>query len=441
MKRSSKIIIDIMIAVAISLVVNFSHLLLIFVDQEQQPHENVATQSHGGGRGESVRVEGIFAMSPDGHGYLISGDGVDSAYVSKGRVDRYALVEGDSLATTIILAPDDGRRHDMVQSVLRRNGNIVAPYSYSAPQRWGDFITQLLYYFALSFVIIVVATVRSRRGVGRRFTFIRVLFAISLAILLYLAAPLVTPRQRGEFIFNLMLRGVPIIELMVTLKWSFAVIVSILYSQIYTLLSQRQNIILENEQLRSESINAQYNMLMSQINPHFFFNSLNSLSMLVRERDEERSLIYIDQLSYTFRYILQNRESTLTTLSEEMKFVEAYIYLFKIRYADKLFFDIDIDRRYDDYRIPALSLQPLLDNAVKHNTILSSRPFHVSISVEGGVMKISNRKYPKLEAEPSTGVGLENLRRRWLLIASRSIEVEQNDDQFIVKLPLLKPQV
>ena len=90
--------------------------------------------------------------------------------------------------------------------------------------------------------------------------------------------------------------------------------------------------------------------------------------MLVREKQDEKALTYIDQLSYTFRYIIQNGQCTLITLGEELKFVEAYSYLFKIRYADKLFFDIDIAPEYREWLLPALSLQPLVGNAVKHNT-------------------------------------------------------------------------
>ena len=101
--------------------------------------------------------------------------------------------------------------------------------------------------------------------------------------------------------------------------------------------------------------------------------------MLVRERDGEKALTYIDQLSYTFRYIIQNGQSTLMTLDEELKFIEAYSYLFEIRYADKLFFDIDVDDKYRSWTLPALSLQPLIGNAVKHNTITRSKPFHISI--------------------------------------------------------------
>ena len=87
--------------------------------------------------------------------------------------------------------------------------------------------------------------------------------------------------------------------------------------------------------------------------------------MLVREKHDDKALTYIDQLSYTFRYIIQNGQSTLMTLDEELKFIEAYSYLFEIRYADKLFFDIDVDDKYRSWTLPALSLQPLIGNAVK----------------------------------------------------------------------------
>ena len=161
--------------------------------------------------------------------------------------------------------------------------------------------------------------------------------------------------------------------------------------------------------------------------------------MLERERQDDKALGYIDQLSYTFRYIIQNGQSTLMTLGEELKFAEAYSYLFKIRYADKLFFDIAVDARYFDWRLPALSLQPLIGNAVKHNTITRSNPLHDTIRVEHGIQEVSNPRRPKLEPEPSTGIGLENLRNRWQLITGRDIAILSTEERFTVRLPLLNP--
>lgn len=255
------------------------------------------------------------------------------------------------------------------------------------------------------------------------------------AVLLYLIAP-VTQWHTGRIMFNFM--SGRMLDYLLLLKCSFAVVVSVLYGRIYVLISQRQAVVLENERLKNENLTTRYNMLVGQINPHFFFNSLNSLAMLVRERDGEKALTYIDQLSYTFRYIIQNGQSTLVPLSEELRFAEAYGYLFKIRYADKLFFDVDVADEYRSWLLPALSLQPLIGNAVKHNAITRNRPFHISIRTEGSVLVVSNPRIPKLEQEPSTGIGLRNLRSRWMLITGSDIEIIETEAEFTVRLPLRK---
>ena len=201
----------------------------------------------------------------------------------------------------------------------------------------------------------------------------------------------------------------------------------------------QQKIMLENEHLRNENLQSRYNMLLGQISPHFFFNSLNSLSMLVREQDEDKTLAYIDQLSYTFRYIIQNGQTPKSTLAEEMEFAHAYGEIFKVRYADKFFFDIDIDPKYKHWMLPSLTLQPLIGNAVKHNTITRKLPLHIIIRTEGNVLIVSNRKAPKLEPEPSTGIGLKNLRSRWQLIMGCDIEIKETETEFTVRMPLQKP--
>ncbi|MDE5709145.1 MAG: histidine kinase, partial [Alistipes sp.] len=214
-----------------------------------------------------------------------------------------------------------------------------------------------------------------------------------------------------------------------------------LYSWIYVLISQQQAVEMENERLKNENLTTRYNMLVGQINPHFFFNSLNSLAMLVREKHDEKALVYIDQLSYTFRYIIQNGQNTLITLGEELDFIEAYGYLFKIRYADKFFFDVDVPDAYRGWMLPALSLQPLVGNAVKHNAITRSNPLRIAVRVVGEWLEVSNPKAPKLEPEPSTGIGLENLRNRVRLITGRDIEIIDTAEEFTVRVPLQTPAV
>ena len=271
----------------------------------------------------------------------------------------------------------------------------------------------------------------------------RYLHRCAIVILLTIACYFLTPVvnwQTGRLVMIFQHQTPSMIDWMGVLKCMVVLVVAILYGRIYLLLYQQQKILLENEHLRTENIQSRYNMLVGQINPHFFFNSLNSLSMLVRDKNDDKALEYIDQLSYTFRYILQNGQNTKTTLKDEMEFASAYGELFKVRYADKLFFDIDIDTKYNDWTLPALSLQPLIGNAVKHNTITRKQPFHISIKTDGATLVVSNHKRPKLEPEPSTGIGLKNLSSRWHLITGTDIEIIDTETEFIVRLPLQHPE-
>ena len=294
---------------------------------------------------------------------------------------------------------------------------------------------QLFYYLLISFILLSILT-PVRYNYSRRRFVVHCVWGIAVAAGLYFLAP-VTVWHSGKLIFNFM--APRMLDYVLLLKCSFAVVVSILYSRIYVSISQQQAVAMENERLKNENLTTRYNMLVGQINPHFFFNSLNSLSMLVREKLDEKALTYIDQLSYTFRYIIQNGQNTWVTLGEELDFVEAYGYLFKIRYADKFFFDTAWRARSGAWLLPALSLQPLVGNAVKHNAITKSNPLRIAIRTAGDWLEVSNPKTPRLEPEPSTGIGLENLRNRVRLIAGRDIQVVETGTTFTVRVPLQKP--
>ncbi len=431
MKLQSKysyLILNLLVAAVISMVVNFSYLLFLLVDQKAEP-----------GRPPKDRIisrneQGILRLHPDGHGYLIYGNG-DSLYMPMSRIHKLGLVDGDSLV--VDLTPRRSRgAHPMACDVKMRNG---AEFDYGTllnrPSRITDMTWQLVYYLLVSFVLLTILTASRRNYSAWRF--VRgCLWCLVAATMLYFFAPN-TDFRSGRIEINFMSNRM--LDYMLLLKCSFAVVVSMLYGRIYVLISQRQAVVVENEQLKNENLTTRYNMLVGQINPHFFFNSLNSLAMLVREKQHQKALTYIDQLSYTFRYIIQNGQSTLMTLDEELKFVDAYSYLFEIRYADKLFFDIEVDDQYRSWLLPALSLQPLIGNAVKHNMITRNKPFHVQIRTIDGRLEVSNPRIPKLEPEPSTGIGLENLRNRWKLITGSDIEIIATESTFTVRLPLQPP--
>ena len=427
--KYSDLILNLLVALAVSLVVNFSYVLLLIVDQKSDGQPRPAKASVIA-RGE----EGTLRVSPDGHGYIVYENG-DSVYVMMQRIYRMNLKDGDRLVANLA-APRSHGAHPVMTELRMRNGEEF-DYStlFNRPSKTTELALQLFYYLVVSFIMLSILTsVRRRYTPGR---FVRhCIWCVLAAAALYMVAP-VTEWRSGRIMLNCM--GDHIFDYMLLLKCSFAVAVSMLYGWVYVLNSKQQAVVMENERLKNENLTTRYNMLVGQINPHFFFNSLNSLAMLVREKHDEKALTYIDQLSYTFRYIIQNGQSTLMTLDEELKFVEAYSYLFKIRYADKLFFDIDIEEKYRTWTLPALSLQPLIGNAVKHNTITRSKPFHISIRTENGWLVVSNPKVPKLEPEPSTGIGLENLRNRWHLITGRDIEIIDTDKEFVVRMPLHTP--
>ena len=427
--KYSDLILNLLVALAVSLVVNFSYVLLLIVDQKSDGQPRPAKASVIA-RGE----EGTLRVSPDGHGYIVYENG-DSVYVMMQRIYRMNLKDGDRLVANLA-APRRHGAHPVMTELRMRNGEEF-DYStlFNRPSKTTELALQLFYYLVVSFIMLSILTsVRRRYTPGR---FVRhCIWCVLAAAALYMVAP-VTEWRSGRIMLNCM--GDHIFDYMLLLKCSFAVAVSMLYGWVYVLNSKQQAVVMENERLKNENLTTRYNMLVGQINPHFFFNSLNSLAMLVREKHDEKALTYIDQLSYTFRYIIQNGQSTLMTLDEELKFVEAYSYLFKIRYADKLFFDIDIEEKYRTWTLPALSLQPLIGNAVKHNTITRSKPFHISIRTENGWLVVSNPKVPELEPEPSTGIGLENLRNRWHLITGRDIEIIDTDKEFVVRMPLHTP--
>lgn len=439
MKIKSSLLLHLFTALALSLVINFSYLLVpIITDQGVNESSKVSENME--------HTTGVLHLSSDMHGYIVCGCELrDSTYVTAWQVRTMKLQNGDTLEFTARPPRDVPSEvvgaHPRLEHVVKRNGEeFDLDMIYDRPSRTVEFIWQIVYYALLSFILISIFVMGNKRCKSRVWAYIRmvILAMVVTAVAIYFAPVMAFKEGVMRIVFFFDGPRHDTLNAVVLTKSLFMLVVSALYSYIYSLMQQRQKIVVENERLKTENLATRYNMLMGQINPHFFFNSLNSLSMLVREQDNSRALEYIDQLSYTFRYIIQNGQCEVTTLREEMAFAEAYAYLFKIRYEDKLFFDIDIDEHYMDWTLPALSLQPLIGNAVKHNAITSKNPLHVNIRVVDGVLEVENKKSQKLDTNPSTGIGLQNLRSRWQIVSSRDIEVIDDAERFLVRLPLEK---
>lgn len=328
-----------------------------------------------------------------------------------------------------------GKQSNINRTPTRKDYRLRWAVSQSLPYQ----AKQMAYFFIIGFILISVATYDPRKKIGRHYS-VRLLLCFAISILAYFLAPRVN--LGGEIVSTFRFPPHDMYDPTLVLKCSLLFIVAALYGKIYELISQRQNMMIENEKLKTENLQATYSTLINQMNPHFFFNSLNSLSMLVREQHNKQALTYIDHLSDTFRYILQNGSTGSITLEEELKFTDAYKYLLQIRYEGKLFINFNVDTSYLAWTLPSLTLQPLLENAVKHNTITKSEPLRIDIATDGkGNIRVTNTFNPKMDKGEGTGIGLKNLSERYRLLMGKDITVIHNEEEFTVILPLTKPGV
>lgn len=225
---------------------------------------------------------------------------------------------------------------------------------------------------------------------------------------------------------------------MVLFKCFFVGIIAVLFSQLIQVLFKQQEIRLEVEKLRSENLRNRFDALAAQINPHFFFNSLNALSGLVRVKDNSNALKYINELSRIFRYVLKGNWQHLVSLQDEINFLKAYQYLLQIRYGNNLLFEIKgSPEEYQKFQLPYLSLQPLIENVIKHNIISKNHSMQINIFIkENNKLIVSNPIQPKIETEPGTGIGLSNLNNRYKLLMNQDISSFISNNMFVVELPL-----
>lgn len=193
----------------------------------------------------------------------------------------------------------------------------------------------------------------------------------------------------------------------------------------------------EAEELKRESITAEFATLKNQINPHFLFNSLNTLSSLI---DESPNLAnqFVQKLSTVYRYVLTQKDKELVTLAEELSFVQSYIYLNQIRFASNLIVHIDVPAPCLQRKVVTLSLQILIENCIKHNIISAEKPLHITIQAEPNTVTVTNSLQRKKTETNSNGIGLNNIVHRYSLIINAPVRIDETNEQFIVELPLIE---
>ena len=198
-----------------------------------------------------------------------------------------------------------------------------------------------------------------------------------------------------------------------------------------------RKVMMEMQQLKIENIANQFEALKNQLNPHMLFNSLNTLYSLIRE-SPEKAQEYLNELSKVMRYTLQkDSDSHSISVKEEMEFVYSYIYLLKMRYEDNLTFKFEIAESEMNKKLPKMSIQLLIENAVKHNEISNRHPLSIEVRTNNDSIEVSNRLQLRRGTISSTGIGLSNLSNRYKLLYKKDIEIIETDDTFTVVLPLI----
>lgn len=185
---------------------------------------------------------------------------------------------------------------------------------------------------------------------------------------------------------------------------------------------------------------AKFDALKNQLDPHFLFNSLNVLTSLIEENPDNAQK-FTTSLSKVYRYVLEQKSKELVTVDEELKFAKTYMSLLKMRFEDSIIFEIPDKASNPESKVVPLSLQLLLENAVKHNMVTSSKPLHIRIYEDGDHLVVMNNLQPKQIVKKSSGVGLENIKQRYQLLSNRKVHINQRDKDFAVAIPMLTKQV
>lgn len=215
-----------------------------------------------------------------------------------------------------------------------------------------------------------------------------------------------------------------------------AVIIFTLIYEILFLSKERELDTKIVDQLDKELSQAELQVLTNEMDPHFIFNSLNTLNHLILNQPKQAHL-FNNRLAQVYKYFLINKNKELIPLKDELEFIENYFYLLQIRHENKLDLQTSLDDKSRQVMIPPCSLQILIENAIKHNEFSETNPLHIKVYVNDHYLQVSNNIKPKLYAVNSTGIGLKNLSSRYKILFKKDITITTSHENFIVKLPLI----
>lgn len=217
------------------------------------------------------------------------------------------------------------------------------------------------------------------------------------------------------------------------------IIISVFFHAFYFYQALQKKKVTE-QKIIAGTASAQFDALKNQLDPHFLFNSLNVLTSLIDENPEAAQQ-FTTALSKVYRYVLEQKNKELVTVDEELNFAKTYIRLLKMRFEDSIVFEIPEKSNNPEAKVVPLSLQLLLENAVKHNIVNSSNPLHIKIYENQGNLVVENRLQPKEVLKKSSGVGLANIKQRYSLLSNKVVNIKKTASHFSVAIPMLTKQI
>jgi sensor histidine kinase YesM len=250
----------------------------------------------------------------------------------------------------------------------------------------------------------------------------------------------------SRFVLVVVLEKMPLIEFLTNERPGYyessliiAIIISLIFYGIWYY-KYRQETKVKEQKIIAGTASAKFDALKNQLDPHFLFNSLNVLTSLIEE-DPHQAQKFTTSLSKVYRYVLEQKNKDLISVEEELQFAKTYVKLLKMRFEDSIHLEIPEHSNNPEAKIIPLSLQLLLENAVKHNVVTSSKPLYIKVYEENGMLVVDNNLQEKQVVKKSSGVGLQNIRQRYGILTDRQVEVVKSNTDFRVKLPLLTKQV
>lgn len=221
---------------------------------------------------------------------------------------------------------------------------------------------------------------------------------------------------------------------------AFAVMAVLVFTLIYEILFLNKERELDTkivEELDRERVQAELDVLHNELDPHFIFNSLNTLNHLILTSPETAHL-FNSRLAQVYKYVLVNKSKELVSLFKELEFIESYLFLLQVRHENKLSFEYDAkEATTRKVMMPPCALQTVVENAIKHNDFSAENPLKIKLTLNGEYLKVSNNKRPKPYLADSTRIGLRNLSSRYKILCNKSIVIENDGSHFLVKLPLI----